>query len=115
LEDVATIIGKPAETLRAVHGNGPFKGQLMCGDMIATDDTILILYTNEILHRIQINSYISYDITQGKVEDQPRWVLMAGNENTWDLLRLTGLIYHINDKSGQLLLVNQAGDDLHPS
>jgi hypothetical protein len=92
MEDVATIIGKPAEALRAVHGNGPFKGQLMCGDMIATDDTILILYTNETLHRIQINGHISYDVTQGKVEDQPRWVLMAGNENTWDLLRLTGLI-----------------------
>jgi hypothetical protein len=50
LEDVANIIGKPAETLRAVHGNGSFKGHLMCGNMISTDDTILILHTEETLY-----------------------------------------------------------------
>ena len=38
---------------------------------------------------------------------------MAGDENTWDMLRMTGLAVHINNKDGQLYQVNTVGENLN--
>ena len=106
MEDMATIIDKPVETLGCVHGNGPFMGQLMCGDKAAAGDTILILHTDEEIYRMQVDSYIFYDITQGEKEDQPRWVDMAGDEDMWDMMRMTCLAIQ---QQGRPALPSQRG------
>jgi hypothetical protein len=112
MEDIATIIDKPVESLRCLHGNGPFMGQLMCGDKVAGNETILVLHTDEDVRRAQVDGYVYYEHCQEKKEEQPRMADMADDENVYDLLRMTGMAIHVNNKHGYLFKINEAGNAL---
>jgi hypothetical protein len=58
------------------------------------------------------SGFVHYDHCQDKKEEQSRMADMAGDENVYDLLRMTGMAIHVNDKQGLLFKINEAGSAL---